>query len=521
MSDVELCLAPQSVIVGWDFSTTGAKCLAFDLQGNLLAKVLLDGDQWFGHPEEPGLRELSVMQVEGQARASVRAIGEKLRAIGRLPDWIAAGISATHHTAGRLDALHLPVRRMICWNDTTLIPFHKKGLKRLGGPAGVQKLIGGPWAVRYSLSHLVKDEVSLKREDWERTVRILPHGPLAAGLLTGNYDVTSVSAAASTGLMDFRRGKWAYGMLKALKSAELRKMAKRQLPQIVDQFTPVGRLTADLCVAAGLPADGGPWIFPTSDDQQAGLAGGGAVESGQLAIVLGTSAVVNSSGAKPPSSGNLDVMCLNWGPYLWMRCYSNGAALITHLFGRNPPFDRMEKAAATVPAGCGGVRLLPFVDPEPSLKVNAPALEWPNGEPSEEGVRFRAALEAIAYLIAMGVAEHEKAGQRITQVSVSGGIARSDLMCKILATVLNKDLERLESDEGPALGAAATALAAAETHARRAGGNTTPFTVSAAVKQMVRFRETVKPDPALLGFYAAELKRFRGEVKRVAQRKPA
>lgn len=514
-----LSLPPESVVVGWDFSTSGAKCLAFDLNGHVLARVHLDGDQWYGHPEVTGMRELSVMQLEGQVRATVRAIAAELRKIDRLKDWVAGGISATHHTAGRLDARHLPVRRMICWNDTTLIPYHKKGMKRLGGAEEVEKLLGGPWAVRYSLSHLVKDEATLDAKDWERTVHMLPHGPLAAGLLTGNFGVTSVSAAASTGIMNFRERRWEYGMLKALKSSTLQALAKAQLPEIVDQFTPVGRLAPDLAAAAGIPAEKAPWIFPTSDDQQAGLAGGGAVESGQVAIVLGTSAVVNSSGAKPPESGSLDVMCLNWGPYLWMRCYSNGAGLITHFFGKEPPFDSLEKAAAKVPAGCDGVRLAPFLDPEPSVKVNEAALEWSPSEPTEPGVKFRACLEAIAHLIAMGVREHEKAGQEITQLSVSGGIARSDLMCRILATVLNRHLERLESDEGPALGAAATAMAAAETAARRAQGNETPFPVAAAVRQMVRFRETVAPDPEQVDFYKSELKRFRGEVKRIAGKK--
>ena len=52
---------------------------------------------------------------------------------------------------------------------------------------------GGPWAVRYSLSHLVKDEHTLGAEDWRRTAHILPHGPLAAGYLTGRFDCTSAS----------------------------------------------------------------------------------------------------------------------------------------------------------------------------------------------------------------------------------------------------------------------------------------------------------------------------------------
>lgn len=66
-------------------------------------------------------------------------------------------------------------------------------------------------------------------------------------------------------------------------------------------------------------------------------------------------------------------------------------------------------------------------------------------------------------------------------------------MCRILATVLNFPLHRLESDEGPALGAAVTALAAYETHLRREKGHTEDCEMSAAVDRMVRFKDVVNP----------------------------
>src|SRR5438105_1856624 len=102
-------VAPRSIITGWDFSTSGVKCLAFDLDGNTVADVRLPTDLW----TRGGVSELNIMQLEGQARASVRAITSKLRALGRLEDWVAGGISATHHTAGRIDQDHAQVRRAI------------------------------------------------------------------------------------------------------------------------------------------------------------------------------------------------------------------------------------------------------------------------------------------------------------------------------------------------------------------------------------------------------------------------
>src|SRR3954452_18796125 len=109
-------------------------------------------------------------------------------------------------------------------------------------------------------------------------------------------------------------------------------------------------------------------------------------------MILGNSAVVNASSAALPQSGTLDAMRLNWGPYLWMRCYNNGASFLDRVVGPNPDWEMLETAARAVPPGSGGISVLPFILPEPSRGVSAPRLEWSPREPAEPGVRFRAAL---------------------------------------------------------------------------------------------------------------------------------
>ncbi len=515
MADALRCTPADRIVTGWDFSTGSVKCLAFDLTGHKLAEVRLPTDLYRGPIQgdrllEPGTFELSILQLEGQARATTRAMAARLRELGRLKHWVAGGISATHHTAGRIDRDYSQVRRAICWNDSTLAEYHLKGLERLGGQAAVQKLIGGPWAVRYSLCHLVKDEEHLSEEDWKRTFRMLPHGALAAGFLTGNFNACSVSVAASTGLMDFKKKKWAKGMLNALANPEYRKLAWNQLPDIIDQFDALGPISENLALDAGIDSRKRPLIYPTSDDQQAGLIGGGAVDAGQVAIILGNSAVVNSSSKSTPTGGTLDVMRLNWGPYLWMRCYSNGAQFLDQVVGQKPDWKGLAAAAEKLTPGSQGAAVWPFVQPEPSLGVSAAQanLKWFGAEPKEPGQRFRAALEGLAYLIALGVREHEQAGQKIRRITVSGGIARSDLMCRILASVLQRPISRLESDEGPALGAAVTALAAYETHLRREKGIAEDCEMSEAVACMVRFKDVVEPVADWTGAYQTELKEF-------------
>jgi sugar (pentulose or hexulose) kinase len=118
-----------------------------------------------------------------------------------------------------------------------------------------------------------------------------------------------------------------------------------------------------------------------------------------------------------------------------------------------------------------------------------------------------------AYLIALGIREHEAAGQTVTRVTVSGGIARSALMGEILASVLDRPLERLQSEEGPALGAAVTALAALESHLRRQRGIDDPFTVSDAVAVLVKFRDPVAPNPAWREAYQQGLRTFEQRLR--------
>jgi xylulokinase len=249
----------DAIVVGYDFSTGSVKALAFDPSGNVLHETRLPTDLW----TEGGVSELSFLQLEGQALAATRAMAAWLKKNVDPDNWLAAGISATHHTAGLLDANAVQVRRMICWNDQTLAKYHAEGLARLGGPEHVKELIGGPWAVRYSLSHLVKDEHALSNADWERMRVMLPHGPAAAGFLTGRFDCASVSAAASTGIMDLRTNAWRREMLDALADPAHRERAWKHLPKIVDMNEPIGALSESAAHSAGLENATRPLVFPT------------------------------------------------------------------------------------------------------------------------------------------------------------------------------------------------------------------------------------------------------------------
>ena len=126
-------------------------------------------------------------------------------------------------------------------------------------------------------------------------------------------------------------------MLDALKNEENRDLAWHQLPRIVDQYEPVGPLSAS-------PGPGG-----RANDRRAsvdlpdlGRSAGrpGRRRRGRCRTGRRSSwatrpwSIPPRTGCRPPITSTL--MRLNWGPYLWMRCYNNGASFSTRSWATIP-----------------------------------------------------------------------------------------------------------------------------------------------------------------------------------------
>ena len=136
-------------------------------------------------------------------------------------DWVAGGISATHHTAGRIDA---PATRSAGPSAGTTRRSPSTTPRGWSGSAGQERVqradrraVGRPLLASATSS---RTSDTLSEADWERHgLHRCRTGRCAAGYLTGRFDVTSVSSAASTGIMDLRTNQWRREMLDALGDA--------------------------------------------------------------------------------------------------------------------------------------------------------------------------------------------------------------------------------------------------------------------------------------------------------------
>jgi xylulokinase len=108
-------------------------------------------------------------------------------------------------------------------------------------------------------------------------------------------------------------------------------------------------------------------------------------------------------------------------------------------------------------------------------------------------------LEGVAYGLRDSLELLRSLGATPEVGRVSGGGARSELWLRIVASVLGLPLERMESEEGSAFGAALLAGVRAGVFADAAE----------AAARCVRTRDRIEPDPAWAEVYARGYERYR------------
>ena len=110
-----------------------------------------------------------------------------------------------------------------------------------------------------------------------------------------------------------------------------------------------------------------------------------------------------------------------------------------------------------------------------------------------------AVLEGVAFGLRDCLEVAKRLGLNITKSKICGGGAKSPLWKKIIANVLNLELEIVESEEGPALGGAILAAVACGEYA----------SVNEACRAIVKVIDSVKPEEELVKKYEEKYQKFK------------
>ena len=219
-----------------------------------------------------------------------------------------------------------------------------------------------------------------------------------------------------------------------------------------------------------------------------------------MSVVLGTSGVVLAAlpGYAHDPEGRVHAFC-HAVPGTWqaMGVMLSAAGSLEWLHERLAPdtsFDELVAEAAAWPPGAEGLLFAPYLAGERTPHADPDARGAFVGLQlrHDRGALVRAVLEGVAFGLRDALDAVRELGVDASVGRVSGGGARSPLWLEIVASVLDIPLERTESEEGSAFGAALLGGVAGGVFAD----------ASEAVARCVRVGERpVEPDPALRAAY--------------------
>ena len=431
-------------LIGLDVGTSAVKGLAIDEEGRVLATATAD------YP-------LSRPQPDWAEQNPADWWHAAEGVLAQLPEG-PIGLSGQMHGLVVLDAERQVLRPAILWNDQrTAVECaeieERVGFERLVELTGNRALTG---FTAPKLLWLRRHEPEL----YGRIRHVLLPKDYVRLRLTGELAI-DVADASGTLLFDVRRRVW----------------------------------SEEVCAALEIPLE---WLPPAHEstevagagDQAAAALGVGISHPGPVSVVLGTSGVVFAalaSYAHDPQA-RLQAFCHavpdTWHAMGVMLSAAGSAAWLRDLLAAD--LAELEQEAERWPAGSEGLLFAPYLAGErtPHPDPNARGAFTGLSARHDRGALWRSMLEGVAYGLRDSLELLRELGARPESGRVSGGGARSELWLRILASVLRLPLEKTESEEGSAFGAALLAGVRAGVFAD----------ADDAVARCVRVRRRIEPE---------------------------
>ena len=446
-------------LIGLDVGTTAVKGIAISPDGELLASAT---EEYPLSTPQPGWAE---QDPEAWWRATQACLAA-------LPDG-EIGFSGQMHGLVVLGADGEVLRPAILWNDQRTAAQcteieERVGLERLIALTGNRALTG---FTAPKLLWLREHEPDL----YARIRHILLPKDYVRYRLTGERAI-DVADASGTLLFDVAGRRW----------------------------------SAEVCEALEIPLEWLPTVYESTDiagagDQAAAALGVGIVSPGLVSVVLGTSGVVFAvlPAYAPDAQARVHVFC-HAAPGTWhamgvMLSAAGSFAWLRGVLGAD--YRTLDEEAERWAPGVEGLQFAPYLAGERTPHADPDARGAFTGLTlrHDRGALARATLEGVAYGLRDSLELLRDLGVDARAGRLSGGGSASSLWSRIVASVLGIPLERTESQEGSAFGAALLAGVRSGVFAD----------VAEAVERCVRVRDRIEPDPLWTAAYEHGYARYR------------
>jgi xylulokinase len=512
----------DTLLLGIDVGTTGAKAALFSPEGELLAV----GEREYGvtYPR-PGWAEqnpedwwkavcesvrLVLKGTPGSAKNGPRGgPGSGPRRVhGRGPKKLAAlavssqapvlvPMAACSRGTGTAGAGFEVVRPALIWMDRRA-EGEACRLREMLGERTIERITGNrpdPFYIAAKLLWLKNHEPSF----FSKTTLVLMANGYINYRLTGRAVMDNVHAALLQ-LRDRKSGEWSEELCRA-SGAE-----PSLFPPVFFGHEIVGEVTQEAARETGIPA-GTPVTAGTVDGAAAALEAG-AVAAGTAAEMTGTSTVL----LMPDEAGVAEPAFIAMphaipGVHLLLGAMSSSGASLRWFrdqFGRQEvdegrrtgrdPYDVLTGSAEETPPGCEGLLFLPYMMGErsPLWDSDARGVFFGLSLKTTKGALVRAILEGTAFALRHNVDTARKAGVSIREIRSVGGGTKSSLWNQIKADILGVPILLPRTTVGAAFGDAFLAGLAAGLYGRARD----------SLERIVRIRDRYEPDPRKAELYA-------------------
>ena len=471
--------------IGIDLGTSAVKLLLMDSQGNICNIVSREYPLYFPHP---GWSEQNPKDWYEQTMEGIR---ELLKDADKNQ---VAGISfgGQMHGLVLLDEQDQVIRPAILWNDGRTT----EECDYLNNVIGKEKL--SEYTANISFTGFTAPKILWVKknepENFARIKKIMLPKDYIAYRLTGVH-CTDVSDASGMLLFDVKNRCWSKEM------CEICGVSEDQLATCYESYEKVGCVLPEVADELGLPHK--VVVAAGAGDNAAAAVGTGTVGDNMCNISLGTSGTIfiSSNHFGVDQNNALHSFAHADGHYHLMGCMLSAASCnkwwMDEIIGTK---DYAAEQAQISKLGENHVYFLPYLMGERSPHNN------PNARGTFIGMTmdttrsdmYQAVLEGVAFGLRDSLEVARSIGVNPERTKICGGGAKSPLWRKIIANVLNIKVDRIASEEGPALGGAMLAAVADGTFA----------SVEEAAAKIVKVVETVEPDPEIAEKYETQYRKF-------------
>ncbi|MGM9532457.1 xylulokinase [Intestinibacter sp.] len=472
--------------IGVDLGTSAVKLLLMDEKGNI--KNIVSKEYPLSFPKSGW----SEQNPKHWYEESIEGIKELIASFDKGE---IAGISfgGQMHGLVLLDENDNVIRPAILWNDGRT----GKETDYLNQEIGTKNL--SKYTANIAFAGFTAPKILWVKENepenFDKINKImLPKDYLAYRL--SNTFCTDVSDASGTLLFDVKNKCWSKEMM------DICEIKEEQLPKIFESYDVVGNLTSEVAGELGLSTD--VKVIAGAGDNAAAAIGTGTVGDCRCNLSIGTSGTIFISSEKFGVDENnaLHSFAHADGKYHLMGCMLSAGSCNKWWMEeilKTKEYDKELKEVKKL--GENKVFFLPYLMGERSPHNNQDARACFIGMSMDttRADMIQAVLEGVAFGLRDNLEVAKSLGMDIKSTKICGGGAKSDVWVKIIANVLNMDVERIEVEEGPALGAAMLA----------AVGCGEFEDVKEASDKIVKVVKTVGPDPKLVEKYDIAYEKFK------------